>query len=77
MSAKWLVVDHPYAAVTDADGKFTIEKLPVGQHKFRVWQERAGFIEREWSVKVKEGSNTVAPVKLTAGKLTQLPQHVT
>lgn len=69
MSAKWLVVDHPYAAVTDADGKFKIEKLPVGQHKFRVWQERAGFIEREWAIDVKEGANTVAPVKLTIEKL--------
>lgn len=69
MSAKWLVVDHPYAAVTDADGRFTIEKLPVGQHKFRVWQERAGFIDREWTVNVKEGSSTIAPVKLTAAKL--------
>lgn len=70
MSAKWLVVDHPYAAMTDVDGKFKIEKLPVGQHKFRVWQERAGFIEREWAVDVKEGSNSIAPVKLTAAKLT-------
>lgn len=69
MSAKWLVVDHPYAAVTDADGKFKITKLPIGQHKFRVWQERAGFIEREWAIDVKEGINTVAPVKLTVEKL--------
>lgn len=69
MSAKWLVIDHPYAALTDADGKFKIEKLPIGQHKFRVWHERAGFIEREWAVDVKEGTNTIAPVKLTAEKL--------
>ena len=70
MSAKWLVVDHPYAAVTDADGKFKIEKLPIGQHKFRVWHERpAGFIEREWAIDIKEGTNTIPPVKLTAEKL--------
>ncbi len=69
MSSKWLVIDHPYGAVTDADGKFKIEKLPVGQHKFRVWHERAGLIEREWAVDVKEGANTIAPVKLTAEKL--------
>lgn len=69
MSAKWLVVDHPYAAVTNSDGEFKIEKLPIGQHKFRVWQERAGFIEREWAIDVKEGTNTIPPLKLTAEKL--------
>jgi hypothetical protein len=69
MSAKWLIVDHPYAAVTDADGRFKIEKLPVGTHKFRVWHERAGLIEKEWSVEVKAGDNAVSPVKLTAEKL--------
>ena len=69
MTAKWLVIDHPYAAITDADGKFKIEKLPVGQHKFRVWHERAGVVEREWAVDVKEGDNRIAPFKLTAEKL--------
>ncbi len=69
MSAKLLVVDHPYAAVTDADGKFKIEKLPVGTHKFRVWHERGELIEKEWTVEVKAGNNVVPAVKLNADKL--------
>ena len=31
MKAYWLVLDHPYAAVTDAQGKFTIKDLPPGE----------------------------------------------
>lgn len=44
MSAWWLILDHPYAAVTDEEGRFTIEKLPAGEHEFRVWHERSGWI---------------------------------
>jgi hypothetical protein len=69
MNARLLVVDHPYAAVTDADGKFKIEKLPVGTHKFRVWHERPEVIEKEWTIEVKAGLNVVPTVKLTAEKL--------
>lgn len=31
MTAKVLIQDHPYMAVTDADGKFTIKNLPAGK----------------------------------------------
>ncbi len=44
MSSYWLVVDHPYAAVTDANGRFTIKGLPAGEHQFVVWHERCGYI---------------------------------
>ena len=46
MSAHWLVLDHPYAAITDKDGKFTIEKLPAGDYEFVIWQEKAGYLDR-------------------------------
>lgn len=45
MSSYWLVVDHPYAAVTDANGRFTIKGLPAGEHLFVVWHERCGYIQ--------------------------------
>jgi hypothetical protein len=52
MTAWWLVLDHPYAAVTDADGKFKIEGLPAGTHEFVIWQEGFGYIERKLEVKI-------------------------
>lgn len=52
MHAWWLVLDHPYSAITDATGRFRIGDLPPGDHEFVVWQERAGYIERTFKVKI-------------------------
>ncbi|MGH8802317.1 MAG: carboxypeptidase regulatory-like domain-containing protein [Casimicrobiaceae bacterium] len=42
----WVVVAaHPYYAITGADGQFTFDKLPPGQYKLHVWQERLGTVE--------------------------------
>ncbi len=62
MQSYWVVTDHPYVAVTDGEGKFKIEGLPVGEHSFTVWQEKAGYIDRALKVNVKAGSQTL-PVK--------------
>jgi hypothetical protein len=35
---------HPYFAVTDADGKFKIEKAPAGKFQLVLWQEEVGFL---------------------------------
>jgi plastocyanin len=58
MSANWLILDHPYAAITQADGSFEIKDLPAGTHKFRIWHERVGYLERKLTVKVKAGETT-------------------
>ena len=34
-------IDHPYADVTDENGKFKIVGIPAGKHSFNVWHERA------------------------------------
>lgn len=69
MSAYWLVIDHPYAALSDGQGKFTIEKLPAGTHKFRVWHELVGYIDREFEVTVEAGKTTeLPPVKVPAAR---------
>jgi hypothetical protein len=66
MTAYWVVADHPYVAVTDADGKFRIENLPVGEHTFRVWQERSGYVktdkfDKDLAVTVKAGETLTLP----------------
>lgn len=40
-----VVAPTPYVAVTSERGTFKIENLPVGQWQFRIWHERAGFID--------------------------------
>lgn len=41
----WLVVtDHPYVALTDADGRFELKNVPVGTWRFRLWHERRGSL---------------------------------
>jgi hypothetical protein len=71
MESYWVVTDHPYAAITDAQGKFKIENLPVGKHKFTVWHESKGYLDRNFEIDVKAGDNTVPvrKVKVTEFKL--------
>ena len=44
MTANWMVLDHPYFAVTDAKGNFEIKNVPAGTQKVVVWQEAVGFV---------------------------------
>lgn len=69
MMAYWMVVDHPYAAVTDKEGKFTVPNLPVGEHEFRVWHERVGYLDRKYKVVVKSGDNALKPMEVSTDKL--------
>ena len=45
-----VVVDHPYAAVTAADGTFEIDDVPPGTYTAAVWHERLGKMERPVTV---------------------------
>jgi hypothetical protein len=58
MTAWWMVVDHPYAAVTNDKGEFEIGELPDGTHAFRVWHEKSGYLEKKLEVTVKGGKVT-------------------
>lgn len=42
MSAWLIVVDHPYYAVTDKEGKFTLSDVPPGTYTINCWQELLG-----------------------------------
>lgn len=72
MSAYHLPIDHPYAAVTDESGNFTIPELPAGEHSFSVWHEAAdgGFVERRLNVTVTAGTTTEVQVDFPADTLT-------
>ena len=71
MVSHWLVLDHPYAAVSDKDGKFKIKGLPAGTNEFRVWHERVGYLNKKFKVKVVAGKETkVEPVKYSIKDLT-------
>jgi hypothetical protein len=41
---------HPFAAVTGADGTFTIKGLPPGDYTIEVWQEKYGTQEMKVTV---------------------------
>jgi hypothetical protein len=44
MSRAWIAVfDHPYFAITDANGSFTIDGVPPGTHKIRAWHPLLGI----------------------------------
>jgi hypothetical protein len=41
----WIVIqDHPYMAISGADGHFEIRHIPVGERTFRFWHERSGHV---------------------------------
>lgn len=44
------VYEHPYFAVTDENGAFTIADVPPGKYKLRAWHEALGTVEKEISV---------------------------
>ncbi len=73
-----VVHDHPYVAITNAQGEFSIKDLPPGEWTFRVWQERAGFIRQvvrdnvaqEWpkgrfTVTIKPGDHDLGEMKIS------------
>ena len=47
-------VDHPYFAVTDAKGAFSIEDLPPGTYRLKAWHPILGIQERKLTVTANE-----------------------
>jgi hypothetical protein len=54
--------EHPYYAVTQKDGTFTIADVPPGSYTLVVWQEHTG--ESEMPVTVKPKETVDVPVEL-------------
>jgi len=62
------VLDHPDAAVTNAKSEFEIAKLPVSDHEFKVWHEKAGFL-KPLKLKVTPGDNEPASIEIASDAL--------
>jgi len=65
MGAYVWAFNHPYFAVTDADGKFTIKNAPAGNFNLVVWQEETGFVQNgRAGIPVKIVDGAIANVKV-------------
>lgn len=64
--------NNPYATVSKDDGTFKIEKLPVGELEFQIWQEKAGYLDLagkpkgRFKVTIKPGANDLGVIKVPA-----------
>ena len=54
MHAVLVVHEHPYYALTDADGSFKIADVPPGTYTLKVWHPVLGEQSKEVTVKAKE-----------------------
>jgi hypothetical protein len=66
MTSWWMVLDHPYFAVTDANGYYEIPNVPAGTQKVVVWQEAAGFVTAASGedVTIKANDSTIKDFKI-------------
>jgi plastocyanin len=68
MAAYHLPLDHQFFAVTNEKGEFEIKDLPAGSHNFRLWHEKAGYLEREIKIPIKGGEATEKEFKYAPSK---------
>jgi hypothetical protein len=54
MNAYVGVLDHPYFAVTDSDGRFELKSLPPGTYTVEAWHERLGATTQSVTLEQKD-----------------------
>jgi plastocyanin len=60
----WVVVgEHPYYAVTNAEGEFRLDDVPAGRYTLKLWHETLGTTTRE--VVVADGDPTRVTVEIS------------
>ena len=57
MNAYVGVLDHPYYAVTDKDGKFELKGLPPGTYTIEAWHEKLGTTTQSVTLGAKESKD--------------------
>lgn len=62
MSATIIVLDHPFFAIPDENGAFTVKNVPVGEYTIVGWHERVG--EQTAQVSVHAGKATTFNISL-------------
>jgi len=55
------VVDHPFFAVTDTDGSFTLRDVPEGTYGLQTWHERLGV--KKTQVRVEGGKDSALDIE--------------
>ncbi len=71
MLGYWMILDHPYFAVTDDKGNFEIKNVPAGTQKVVVWQEATGFVTAPAGeeVSIAAGAPTTKSFTVDAAKV--------
>lgn len=70
MQAYAWVFPHPYYAVTDGKGNFTLKDAPVGKYNMVVWHEAVGYLGGApgmfgQTIEIKEDGTTLEPITLS------------
>jgi hypothetical protein len=66
MNAYVGVLDHPYFAVSDKDGKFDIKTLPPGTYTIEAWHEKLGAQTQSVTIGPKESKDITFTFKAGA-----------
>ena len=73
MQGNVVVVDNPYYAVTDENGKFSITDLPPGKYRVRIWHEYVGETTSDVTVNAKTESAMDVDLKDLLARKTSAP----
>lgn len=71
--------DNPYVAVSDIDGTFVIDRLPVGAWQFQAWHERTDWFDApDWpkgrfEATIQPGMNDLGSISIAAAHLESSP----
>jgi plastocyanin len=70
MNAYVGVLEHPYFAVTDRDGKFSLKTLPAGTYTIEAWHEKLGAQQQMVTIGQKETKDIAFTFKADAAGAT-------